>query len=278
MTDLAAFGPWAVITGASSGIGQAFAEQLATRKINLLLAARSTERLERLGDRLCRAHGVTCLPITTDLSRPDGARRVIEAAAELDVGLLISNAGTGRPGRYIDQDLVELQDRLRLNTTTHLELTHAFAGRLATRGRGGMILVSAHGAIHGLPNMAHDGATKAYVHSLGEALHRELAPAGVTVTVMLPGNVDTPVIQALGIDGARLPLPLLPADVAARQALTALRRGRTRIVPDQRLRLIGRLAPRSVTVRLNERMLGAAARTLAERSTGRHQARQETTG
>lgn len=91
---------------------------------------------------------------------------------------------------------------------------HAFAGRFVARGRGGIVLTSALGAFQGLPNMAHDSAAKAYVLNLGEALHHELAPAGVDVTVLLPGSVDTPVIDTLGLRRTALPIRPQPAHAA----------------------------------------------------------------
>jgi hypothetical protein len=135
--------------------------------------------------------------VTVDLSDPAGAAALL--ADDLDIGLLVSNAGTGRPGPLLDQPLDDLHRRFTLNAVMHLDLVHAFAGRFVARGRGGIVLTSALAAFQGLPNMAHDAAAKAYVLNLGEALHHELAPAGVDVTVLLPGSVDTPVIDALGL-------------------------------------------------------------------------------
>jgi short-subunit dehydrogenase len=104
-------------------------------------------------------------------------------------------------------------------------LVHAFAPRLLARAhdrrRGGIVLVSAHGALQGLPNLAHESAAKAYVLNLGEALHHELAPGGVTVTVMLPGDVDTPIIDAFGLDRSALPIRPQPADRAVAEFMTA---------------------------------------------------------
>jgi short-subunit dehydrogenase len=196
MTTLSDYGPWAVITGASSGIGAAFAERCAADGLNLVLAARSTDRLAELGRELTAAHRIEHRVVTVDLSRPEGAAELIAAVDDLDVGLLISNAGAARAGQYLDQDVPNLYARLTLNTTTHLELAHTFGRRFVRRGRGGIVLVSALGALHGLPNMAHESASKAYVLNLGEALNHELRAAGVAVTVMLPGAVDTPIIDS----------------------------------------------------------------------------------
>ncbi|HEY0807837.1 MAG TPA: SDR family NAD(P)-dependent oxidoreductase [Pseudonocardiaceae bacterium] len=268
MADLSAYGPWAVITGASSGIGKAFAEHCAADGLNLILAARSTDRLAHLGRALTLAHKIEHRVVTVDLSHADGAADLVAASENLDVGLLISNAGTGRPGRFLDQDLPDLHRRLTLNTTAHLELAHAFGRRFVARGGGAMVLVSALGAMHGLPNMAHDSAAKSYVLNLGEALHHELRPAGVRVTVMLPGNVDTPIIDRFGLDRTRLPIRPLPVTTAVRQTIHALHAGHTTIVPDRRLRTLARLTPRRMSIRMNGRMLGHAVANLAARQTG----------
>lgn len=269
MIEIASYGPWVVITGASSGIGAAFAENLAAAGLNLVLAARRTERLESLGSSLTRTHGVEHRVVTVDLSRPDGASTLIEATKGLDVGLLVSNAGGGRPGTLLDQPLDDLHRRLTLNATTHLELTHAFGRRFVARGRGGdrsgIVLVSALGAIHGLPNMAHESGAKAYVLNLGEALHYELAPSGVDVMVLLPGNVDTPIIDAYGVDRSAMPIRPQPADSAVRETVAAFLKGRPMHIPGRAMRMMTRLMPRSRSVRLNGRMLGQAAHNLAER-------------
>jgi uncharacterized protein len=265
MIEISSYGPWAVVTGASSGIGRAFAEHLAAAGLNLVLAARSTDRLHTLGDDLARAHGITYRVVTVDLSQPDGATALIDATADLDVGLLISNAGGGHPGRLLDQARDDLYRRLTLNATTHLDLLLGFAPRLVARERGGIVLVSALGAVHGLPNMAHESAAKAYVLNLGEALHYELGPAGVNVTVMLPGNVDTPIIDAFGLDRAALPIRPQPAAQAVRETMAALRRGRPMHIPGRLMRVMTRFTPRSRLVRINGRMLGQAARNLADR-------------
>jgi uncharacterized protein len=265
MIEIKSYGPWAVVTGASSGIGRAFAEELAAAGLHLVLAARSTERLEMVGGELSRTHGIDHRVVTVDLSRPDGAASLAAATSELDVGLLISNAGGGRPGQLLDQPLDDLHARLILNATSHLDLVHAFAPRFVSRTRGGILLVSALGALHGLPNMAHESAAKAYVLNLGEALHHELAAARVAVTVMLPGNVDTPIIDAFGIDRAAMPIRPQPAQRAVRETLAAFLAGRPTHIPGRTMRLLTRLLPRSRSIRLNGRLLGEAANRLAER-------------
>jgi short-subunit dehydrogenase len=259
MKTLSSYGSWAVITGASSGIGLAFARRCAADGLKVVLAARSADRLRALGHELSPVdHRV----VPVDLSTPDGAATLIRATEDLDVGLLISNAGNGRPGRFLDQEPDDLRRRLNLNTVTHLELAYAFGRRFVRRGGGAMILVAALGAIHGLPNMAHESASKAYVLNLGEALHHELAAAGVKVTVMLPGNVDTPIIDRFGVDRQRLPISPFPAGKAVDETVHALIAGRATIIPDRRMRAATRLTPRGISIRMNGRMLGEAAANL----------------
>jgi uncharacterized protein len=265
MVEIKFYGPWAVVTGASSGIGRAFAEHLAAAGVHVVLAARSTGRLEALGDALSVSHGIDHRVVTVDLSAPDGASSLIDATADLDVGLLISNAGGGRPGRLLEQDLGDLHRRLTLNATTHLDLVHAFGQRFVARGRGGIVLVSALGAIHGLPHMAHESAAKAYVLNLGEALHYELAAAGVDVTVLLPGNVDTPIIDAYGVDRASMPIRPQPAEAAVRETMAAFLHRRSMHIPGRMMRIMTRLLPRSRSVQLNGRLLAQAAANLAAR-------------
>ena len=266
MIQISSYGPWAVVTGASSGIGRAFAEHLAAEGVNLVLASRSTDRLESLGEELSRAHGIEYRVITVDLSKPESAAGLIAATSDLDIGLLVSNAGGGgRPGPFLDQALDELHRRLVLNATSYLELAHGFGQRFVARGRGGMVLVAALGSVQGLPNMAHVSASKAYVFMLGEALHYELESAGVDVLVMLPGNVDTPIIDAYGLERAELPIRPMPSDAAVRETVAAFLKKRPMHIPGRRMRLMTRLLPRSLAVRMNGRMLGKAAERLAAR-------------
>lgn len=268
MTSIRDMGPWAVVTGASSGLGRAFAEHLARAGVHVVLAARSVDRLTALGRSLSAAHGIDHRVVPVDLSRSDGAQHLVDAVGDLDVGLLVSNAGAGHPGPFLDQRLPDLHDRLVLNAATHLDLAHAFGKRLVARSGGGMVLVSALGATDGIPSMAHESASKAYVASLGEALHHELSPSGVRVTVALPGNVDTPIIDAFGLDRNDLPVRPLPAETAVAEILAALLRGRSRHVPGRAMRLVSRSLPRSLSIRMNGRMLGRAAQVLAAREAG----------
>ncbi|GAB3058384.1 hypothetical protein GCM10027053_20300 [Intrasporangium mesophilum] len=185
------------------------------------------------------------------------------------MGLLVSNAGAGHPGLFVEQELDDLHRRLRLNAVAHLELAHAFGRRLRERGRGGIVLVSALGASAGIPYMGHEAGSEAYVDALGIALHHELASSGVRVLVMRPGSVDTAIIDSFGLDRDDLPMhPISPA-AAVNETLDALRRGRATHLPDRRMRLLNRVLPAPLAIRMNGRMLGQGAARLAAGGAGR---------
>jgi hypothetical protein len=263
--DATRYGPWAVVTGASSGIGRGFAHRLASSGFDVVLAARRTAALTELGGELSTAHGVEHRVVTVDLAEPHGPSELIRATSDLDVGLLVSNAGSGLPGHFLTHNLADLQRIVRLNSTAHMELAHHFGRRLVERGRGGMVLVSAGGALHGLPHMVNDSASKAYVLNLGEGLHYELAPAGVDVTVLLPFAVDTPIIDQYGVDRDSLPIKPQSVEECVDEALKALLKGRATLVSGRAMRLLSRLTPRTVSIRMNGRMLGKAVAALSER-------------
>jgi len=224
--DKHTYGPWALVTGASSGIGEEFARQVAASGINVVLVARREERLREVAAELTARYAVQARVVALDLGRDGILGPVRQATDDLDIGLVVSNAGTGNPGPFVSLPHERLREVVQLNVITHLDLAHHFGQRLAGRGRGGIVLVSAVAAAGGLPYMANDSATKAYVLNLGEALHAELRQAGVNVTVHVPVLVSTPVVARIGLDKLGLSAePITPAQ-AAGEALTALAEGR----------------------------------------------------
>lgn len=253
------FGPWAVVTGASSGIGKEFARQLAANGLNVVLAARRQVLLEELGHQLEKQYGVAYRVIRADLSEDDSLEKIASVTDDLDVGLLISNAGAGMPGEFLSASLDHLHAIVRLNIESHLNLTRHFGPKLALRGRGGIVLVSALGAAQGLPYMANDGATKAYVLSLGEALHIELGKLGINVTVLLPGGVVTPVVGKLGLKPSKMPIKPISVEQCVRESLAAINANHVTLIPGTMFRVMAALTPRSLMTRMNGGMLAKAA-------------------
>src|SRR6202161_1211116 len=140
------FGPWALVTGASSGIGKEFARQIAASGIHVALVGRREPLLRTVGAEFTRESGVQHRIIPLDLSEPDFLPVLADATRDLDIGLVVSNAGTGNPGEFLKLDRQLLQKTLRLNTMAHLDVTHHFGQKLGERRRGGIILVGALGA------------------------------------------------------------------------------------------------------------------------------------
>ncbi|WP_313054233.1 SDR family NAD(P)-dependent oxidoreductase [Pseudomonas lopnurensis] len=230
------YGPWAVIAGASHGVGAAFAHLLAERGLNCMLVARRAEVLEQLRDELIDRHGVEVSILAQDLTRPEAAPNLIAAVGEREVGLFIYNAG-GDPfiTRFLDTSPEDWASLLRLNCQTPMECIHAFGGRMVERGRGGLILVGSQSALGGIRKLAMYTATKGFLMNLGESLWAEWRDRGVDVLNLLIGTVDTPTMREamlrLNIPDA-LSMPLPKAEDLAELALHELCNGPTLIHPE----------------------------------------------
>ncbi len=185
------YGPWALITGASDGIGRDIADCAAASGINLVLVARQRDRLERVAGDLSTRYHVGARVIDADLGEPGAATEILRATGDLDIGLLVACAGFGTSGAFIDGDLDQELDMVDVNCRAVLALTHPFARRFAERRRGGIVLMGSLLAFQGVARAANYAATKAYVQTLAEGLHRELKPYGVDVLAAAPGPVHT---------------------------------------------------------------------------------------
>src|SRR6476646_8898764 len=144
--DKERFGPWALVTGASSGIGKEFARQIAASGINIVLVARREDLLKEVGVEFSKRYGAEHRVVVLDVSRENFIGQLASATDDLDIGLVVSNAGTGNPGEFLKLDRQLLQATLRLNTMAHLDITHHFGAKLAKRRRGGLIHAGAMGA------------------------------------------------------------------------------------------------------------------------------------
>lgn len=183
------YGPWAVITGASDGIGRAIATELAAAGFDLVLIARRQAALDALAAELTDAHGISTRVFPQDLATPQGWQIACAATADLDVGLFVASAGFGTSGAFLDADVETELQMVDVNCRAITGMTHHYARRLARRGRGGVILLSSLVAFQGAPQAANYAATKAYIQSLAEGLSVELAEHGVDVLATAPGPV-----------------------------------------------------------------------------------------
>src|SRR5438128_5122523 len=256
--DKGRFGPWALVTGASSGIGKEFTRQIAASGINVVLVARRDALLAELGRAVSQEFGVQYRVLAMDLSQEGFIAGLADATHDLDIGLVVSNAGTANPGEFLKLDRQLLQATLRLNTTSHLDITHHFGAKLAERRRGGLILVGSMGAEIGVPFLANDGGAKAYIHSLGEALHYEFKPRGVYVTVVPPPLTNTAVLAKLGFDPRTMPMKPMSVEQCVSEGLNALRENRSRIVPGRLNRFMDAFVPAFVKRTFTAKMLGKA--------------------
>lgn len=185
------YGPWAVVTGASSGIGKALAAALAARGLNIVLVARNQVALEQLAAELTARHSIEARVVALDLAAPTAPDELEKACQTLDVGLFVASAGFGTSGSFLAAEVEDELAMLAVNCRALLASSLFFARRLAQRGRGGLILLSSIVGFQGLPNAAHYAATKAYVQTLAEGLQVELAPHGVDVLAAAPGPTNT---------------------------------------------------------------------------------------
>jgi uncharacterized protein len=261
--DKGRFGPWALVTGASSGIGKEFARQIAASGINVVLVARREALLAELGRAISQEFDVQYRALAMDLSQEGFIAGLADATDDIDIGLVVSNAGTGNLGEFLKLDRQLLQATLRLNTMAHLDIAHHFGAKLAKRRRGGLILTGAMGAENGIPLMANDGGAKAYIHSLGEALHYEFKPRGVYVTVVPPPVTNTPVLAKLGFDPRTMPMKPISVEQCVSEGLNALRENRSRIVPGRLYRFMDTFVPAAVKRTMTAKRLG---KTLASKS------------
>ena len=187
------FAGYALITGASSGIGEVFARALAARKHDLILVARSQEKLYSLSDELQTKHGITAKVFTCDLSVPGAAAALVESLRKQDlaVNLLINNAGFGGRGEFWTLPLERLSQMLRLNDIALVELTYLLVPPMIERRRGAIINVSSTASFQPVAYTATYAATKAFVTSFSMALREELRPHGVKVITLCPGGTRT---------------------------------------------------------------------------------------
>ncbi len=263
----ARYGPWALVAGASQGIGAAFATELAARGLNVALVARGAERLQRLGDELQHTMGVEALTISQDLSDPDSAQAIAAQLEGREVNLLVYNAALSLVGPFLEQSFGAHLRELDTNVRAPLSLTYEFGRRMAQRRRGGIILMSSLAAFQGGPFIANYTATKAYNLVLAEGLWAELGERGVDVLACLAGATATQgFTETAPTRTSRFaPPPLAPRAVAT-EALDALGKAPS-IVPGWSNRLASqvmrRLLSRRAAIRLMERNTRSLTRTQA---------------
>jgi len=261
------YGPFALVAGASAGLGEAFARRLAERGLDLLLVARGQDALERLAAELRARHAIEVHTLATDLGRPDLRGVVEDFIAGRAVGLLVYNAAHSVIGPFVDQPPEEQLRVVDVNCRGPLLLSHLLGKAMAERGRGGIVLMTSMAASQGGPWLASYAASKAFNLVLAEGLWDELRARGVDVVACRAGATRTPGYAASRPRASRV--PLLEPDRVARAALDALGR-KPSVVPGAFYRfssfVMNRLLPRRMAIEI----MGRATRKLyADRDANR---------
>ena len=255
---LARYGPWALVAGASAGLGEAFARELAGRGFHLVLLARRGEALEALSSQLRRQHPVEVRTRAVDLGRGDLPRTVSEVTADLEVGLLVYNAAHSVIGPFLERPLDDQLRVVDVNCRGPLVLAHLLGGAMARRGRGGLVLMTSIAGSQGGPLLASYAASKAFNLVLAEGLWDELRARGVDVVACRAGATRTAGYAASRPKGT---VPLMEPGPVVRAALDALGHGPS-VVPGALNRVasfaFGRLLPRRTAIRI----MGRASRRL----------------
>lgn len=260
MSDATRLAKTALVTGASSGLGEEFARQLARRGYDLVLVARRRERLESLGASLTAVHGGAVEVLAADLAKEEESGPVERRLSVGDVDLLVNNAGLGSVGEFAELPLDGEVRQVDVNVRALLRLTHAALRSMVPRGCGMIINVASMAAYQPVPYNATYAATKTFVLSLSEALHEEAKTHGITVTCLCPGPVRTEFQQVAGIDATRMrgrPLLRYMAGESAvgvvEAALAALDAGKDVVVPgvmNQAITRTAQVLPRSFVRRI----------------------------
>jgi uncharacterized protein len=243
----------ALITGASAGIGEEFARQLAGRGYDLILVARRKDRLEQLAEQVpTTAHVVEC-DLGSDASKLPGE---VEKLG-VDVDLLVNNAGFGLRGNFLDFDAEREAEMVRLNCEAVVTLTHAFLPGMVERRRGGIITVASTAGMQPLPYETTYGATKAFAISFMEALSMELRGTGVRALVVNPGPVKTEWQAIAGYDENTRVMPgMIDAEQCVADSLSAYDRGKRSVIPGRLFPWLMRatVAPKAIKLRVTERI------------------------
>ena len=245
----------ALVTGASSGIGEAFVRKLAARGTNVVLVARRAERLEELAEEVRKEHGVTADVLTADLSDEAGVAAVEERLKLVDrpVDLLVNNAGFGTRGPFHELDVEKEEEEIRLNVIALVRLTRAALPVMIGRKQGGVVNVSSLGSFQPVPMMATYAATKAFVTSFTESVAEEVRGTGARVVALCPGFTRTEFGDHVGAEAAGVPDFLwMDVDPVVDSALSALDRGQVLAIPgllNQATVATTRMVPRSVVRR-----------------------------
>ncbi len=261
MTQSSSSRPVAVVTGASSGIGEEFARQLASRGYDLVLVARRTDRLEKLAQIVTSVHGVDCAPIQADLSDPQQREKLCDdlKADWSRIDILVNNAGFGTHGFFHETDLARELELIEVNCAAPVHLTKRFLPWMMERRKGYVLNVASLSAYTPGPVMAMYFASKAFLLSFSEALWEECRDTGVTVTALCPGPVKTEFQQTSGI-GAKARTSgtkAVAVEIVVADALDGMFSGKRVVIPGYQAQIaamLSKVTPKSQALKTVRRI------------------------
>jgi short-subunit dehydrogenase len=226
------YGPWALVAGASEGLGAAFAHAAAARGLHVALVARRADALSQVAEEIEAAHGVSTRQVIADLSRADAAEQIAETLSDLEIGMLISNAASEPQGPFLDLPLAKHLFAIDVNCRAPLALAYHFARPMVERKRGSIVLVTSLGGLCGLPVFSSYGATKAFDWNLGECLWDEFREHDVDALSYVVGSTRTPNLERSGAPETHLKDAVAP-DIVAENLFKVLDQGPTQYsMPD----------------------------------------------
>jgi hypothetical protein len=252
------YGAWALVTGATSGIGAELARQIAARGMNILLVARKEKELQEYAQVLAETFGVQTHTLSADLASEEGIAKV--KAVEEEIGLLVLAAGMEVNGAFEKTAIEKELKVLQLNVNATLQITHHFSQAMVARKKGGILLVSSLSGHMPNPYFANYAATKAYVSQLGASLYSELKPKGVDVSILSPGLTNTPMVADNGMDWSKTPMTAMEAIVVAKKGLDGMG-NRLLSIPGAKNKLMvamGKFSPLAMVSIMNEKMMKRA--------------------
>lgn len=251
------YGPWALVTGATSGIGEAIAHQLASKGINIVLVARRKEELELKSAALKIKHQIETRTISADLATEEGIEQVKISTKELPIGLLAIAAGLEVNGAFEKNDIQKELKVVQININATLQLTHHFTEKMVSMGKGGIILVASLSGHMPNPYFANYAGTKAYMLNFGASLYGELKPKGVDVTVLSPGLTNTPMTKGNGVDWSKTPMQAMSPVQVAQTAVNALGKKLIAIpgIKNKIMAAMAKYSPLKMQAKMNEQMM-----------------------
>lgn len=250
------YGPWAIVLGASEGVGSAFVETLAAQGLNVVLVSRRQQALDAVAAKVQKEFGIDTRTLALDLFLPDAMTRLVAAVDDLEIGFLVNCAGGDSSyGDFLDRDLESQEALLLRNCTLLMRVCHHFGRLMMKRGHGGIVVLSSGAAVAGSPGLATYAGTKAFDLLFTEALWGELKPKGIDVICLMLADTDTPTLRRqMMIRGKissldEVPKGATPASFVAEEALRYIDKGPTRII--------------SRKLQIGSRVLGALGRNSA---------------